>query len=159
MSPHRQREALVRALVSGPVLRTGLLTGCLLVVVMVASLLVANHVPRLESVARLRNDICRLAFGLVVLIPIFRFLFQPRRLFSSALVGWVIFTISYGIAGAWFVNLFTSLRRTPLEVFLLGMITYGVVSVFSWVALLILAASRRPVPHSSHIARDAHQSR
>jgi hypothetical protein len=141
------------------VLRTGLLTGGLLVAVMIVSLIVANHIPQLESMARLRNDICRIVFGVAMLIPIFRFLFQPRRLFSSALVGWLIFTVAYGIAGAWFVNLFTSLGRTPLEAFLLGIVTYGVVAVFSWVALLILAASRHPVRHFPHRTGDAHQSR
>lgn len=147
MSPQRQREALVRALASRPVLRTGLLTGGLLVGVMFASLFVANNTPRLEHVAWIRNDVCRLVFGVVMLVPILRFLFQPRRLFSSALVGWVIFTIGYGLAGSWYVNLFTSLGRKPLETFLLGVVTYGVVAVFSWVALLILAANRQPARH------------
>jgi hypothetical protein len=159
MSPHRQREALVRAWVSEPVLRTGLLTGGMLVVVMFVSLFVANHVPQLESIAWIRNDICRLIFGVVMLIPILRFMFQPRRLFSAALVGWLIFTVAYAIAGAWFVSLFISLGRTPMEAFLLGLVTYGVVAVFSWVALLILAASRQPVRHSRHRTGDVHQSR
>jgi hypothetical protein len=159
MSPQRQREALVRALASKPVLRTGLMTGGLLVVVMFVSLFVANHIPQLEPVAWIRNDVCRLAFGVVMLIPILRFLFQPRRLFSSALIGWVIFTIGYGLAGSWYVNLFASLGRKPLEVFLAGIVTYGVVAVFSWVALLILAANRQPARDSQQGTEGARQPR
>lgn len=159
MIPQRQREALVRALASRPVLRTGFLTGGLLVGVMFASLFFANNTPRLEHVAWIRNDACRLVFGVVMLLPILRFLFQPRRLFSSALIGWVIFTIGYGFAGSWYVNLFTSLGRKPLEVFLLGIVTYGVVAVFSWVALLILGANRQPTRHSRHETEDARHLR
>ncbi|HEV2298011.1 MAG TPA: hypothetical protein VGR72_05800 [Candidatus Acidoferrales bacterium] len=159
MIPQRQREALVRALASGPVLRTGFLTGGLLVGVMFASLFVANNTPRLEHVAWIRNDACRLVFGVVMLLPILRFLFQPRRLFSSALIGWVIFTIGYGLAGSWYVNLFTSLGRKPLEVFLLGIVTYGVVAVFSWVALLILGANRQSARHSQQRTEGARHPR
>ena len=150
MSPQPQREALVRALASREVLRTGLLSGGLLVAVMVVSLIVANNIPQLEHVAWLRNDACRLVFGLTMLIPIFRFLFQPRRLFSSALIGWVIFAVGYRVAGLWYVNLFASLGRQPLEAFLLGLVIYGVVAVMSWIVLLILAANRQPARHAEH---------
>lgn len=147
MRPDRQREALVRALASRSVLRTGLLTGGLLVAVMFISLYVANHIPQLERVARLRNDVSRLAFGAVMMIPILRFLFQPKRLFSSALIGWLAFTLAYMLAGAWYANLFASLGRTPLEAFLLGMVVYGVVAVASWVTMTLLTASWRPARH------------
>ena len=156
MIPRRQREALVRALASRPVLRTGLLTGGLLIGVMSASLFVANNAPRLEHVAWIRNNVCRLVFGVVMLIPVFRFLVQPKRLFSSALIGWVIFTVGYSLAGSWYVDLFTSLGRKPLEAFLLGAVTYGVVAVLSWVVLLILAANRQPPRHSGHGTEGAH---
>lgn len=159
MSQQGQREALVRALCSGPVLRTGLLTGGLLVAVMIASLFVANHLPRLEHVARIRNDVCRLVFGIVMLIPILRFLLQPRRLISSALIGWTIFTMGYGIAGALYANLFASLGRNPLEAFLLGMVTYGVVAVISWVAILALTWNHQPTRHSRHETEGARQPR
>ena len=159
MIPQREREALVRALASRSVLRTGLLTGGLLVAVMFISLFVANHVPQLEPVAWLRNNICRAAFGVVMLIPILRFLFQPRRLFSSALIGWLSFTIAYGLAGAWYVNLFTSLGRKPFEAFLLGIVIYGVVAVLSWVILLTLAASREPAGHSHQRSEGIRQPR
>lgn len=150
MSPQSQREALVRALASREVLRTGVLTGGLLVSVMVVSLIAANNIPQLEPVAWLRNDVCRLVFGLVMLIPILRFLFHPRRLISSALIGWVIFAAGYGIAGLWYVNLFASIGRKPLEAFLLGMVVYGVVSVMSWIALLIVGTNRQPARHTQH---------
>ncbi|HKW87522.1 MAG TPA: hypothetical protein VJN21_02075 [Candidatus Acidoferrales bacterium] len=154
-----QREALVRALASRPVLRTGMITGASLVIVMLASLFVANHIPQLEHVAWIRNNICRLAFGVVMLIPILRFLLQPRRLISSALIGWTIFSIAYGIAGTIYANLFTSLGRNPLEAFLLGMVTYGVIAVISWVAMLAFTWDHQPKKAAQQGAEGARQPR
>lgn len=159
MNRQGQREALVRALTSGPVLRTGLLTGGFLVAVMIASLFVANHIPRLERVAWIRNDVCRLAFGVVMLMPVVRFLTQPRRLISSALIGWTVFTIAYGIAGTLYANLFASLGRNPFEAFLLGMVTYGLIAVISWLAALALTWNRQPARQARHHTEGIRQPR
>jgi hypothetical protein len=135
-APRSRRLALCTASTA----RTGLITGGLLVLVMLASLAVANGVTALERFAWLRNDIGRLIFGLVMLIPVCRFLVIPRRMFASALIGWSVFAIGYDFAGMYFSSLFTALGRTPFEVFVLGMIFYGVAAVLSWVAWMVLAA-------------------
>lgn len=138
-------------------LRIGLLTGGLLVVVMLASLFVANRLPALESAAALRNDICRAAFGLVMLIPIFVFLSHSRRMFASALFGWSLFALGYDLAGMYFSNLFTALGRTPFEVLVLGLVFYGVVAAVSWVAWIVLTVSHQPAaPATRHIHTTHH---
>lgn len=153
---HRSRMRVLYAIAP---LRVGLLTGCLLVLVMLASLFVANRLPTLESVAALRNDICRAAFGLVMLIPIFVFLSHSRRMFASALFGWSLFALGYDFAGMYFSDLFTTLGRTPFEVLVLGLIFYGVVAAVSWVAWIVLAVSHEPaVPATRHI-RTIHHHR
>jgi hypothetical protein len=138
-------------------LRIGLLTGGLLVLVMFAALFVATRVPVFESLATLRNDICRAAFGLVMLIPVFSFLTYPRRMFASALLAWSIFALGYDLAGLYFSNLFTSLGRSSFEVLILGLVFYGVVAAVSWVAWMVLAVSHDPVaPATRHVHTPHH---
>ncbi|HVA16621.1 MAG TPA: hypothetical protein VMV59_02795 [Candidatus Dormibacteraeota bacterium] len=145
MIPPVARSFRLRAVYAIPTLRTGLFTGGLLIVVMLASLFAATRVPGFEPFAGIRNDICRALFGLVMLIPIFRFLTLSRRMFASALIGWTIFAMGYDFAGMYFSNLFTALGHTPLELFVLGAIFYGVVAAVSWVAWMVLAAAHDPV--------------
>lgn len=151
---HRSRMRVLYAIAP---LRIGSLTGGLLVLVMLVSLFVANRLPALESVAGLRNDICRAAFGVVMLIPIFFFLSHARRMFASALFGWSIFALGYDFAGMYFSNLFSALGRTPFEVLVLGLVFYGVVAAVSWVAWMVLAVSQEPaVPAARHIHTTHH---
>ena len=158
MIPPEARSFRLRAIYGIPTLRTGLLTGGLLVLVMLASLFAATRVPGFESFAGTRNDICRAVFGLVMLIPIFRFLTLPRRMFASALIGWTIFAMGYDFAGMYFSNLFTALGHTPFELFVLGIVFYGVVAAVSWVAWMVLAAAHEPaVPVDRHIHARHHQ--
>ena len=149
-SPEARRSRL-HAIYGIPTLRTGLITGGLLVVVMLASLFAATRVPGFESFAGTRNDICRALFGLIMLIPIFRFLHLPRRMFASALIGWVIFVVGYDFAGMYFSDLFTTLGHTPFELFILGAVFYGVVAAISWVAWMVLVAAHEPVAPRRHV--------
>ncbi|HVA18141.1 MAG TPA: hypothetical protein VMV59_10575 [Candidatus Dormibacteraeota bacterium] len=138
-------------------LRVGLMTGGLLVLVMLASLFAATRVPGFESFAGVRNDICRATFGLVMLIPIFWFLHRPRRMFASALIGWITFALGFDFAGMYFSNLFTTLGRTPFEVLILGLSFYGVVAAISWVSWMVFTVSHDPaVPASRHIHTTHH---
>jgi len=151
---HRSRMRVLYALAP---LRIGLLTGGLLVLVMLASLFVANRLPALEPAAALRNDICRAIFGVVMLIPIFVFLSHSRRMFASALFGWSLFALGYDFAGMYFSDLFTTLGRTPFEVLILGLVFYGVVAAVSWVAWIVLTVSHEPaIPATRHIRTTHH---
>lgn len=140
-------------------LRIGLLTGGLLVAVMLASLFVANGVPALEPAASLRNDICRAAFGLVMLIPIFMFLGHALRMFASALLAWSLFALGYDFAGLYFPNLFSALGRTPFEVLILGLVFYGVVAAVSWVSWMVFEASHEPVVPAARRIHTTHHHR
>jgi len=128
----------------GPAFWTGLYTGTLLTIVMVGALVAANRVPGLERYALERNGAAYSLFGMSMLIPVCRFLSQPGRLFSSAMIGWVIFVLAYYIAGMFFHNLFQVLRA-PFQALIEGAVVYGVFAVGSWVGGMLLHAKRHAI--------------
>jgi hypothetical protein len=130
-------HAQVSAKVASPALRVGLYTGALLTIVMVGSLIAANRLSWLDNRALERNGASYGLFLAIMLIPIFRFLNRPLKMFSSALLGWGIFVIAYDIAGIFFHSLFQALR-SPFEAFLEGAVVYGVCAVGSWVGGMVL---------------------
>jgi hypothetical protein len=130
-------HAQVSAKAVSPALRVGLYTGALLTIVMVGSLIAANRLSWLDNRALERNGASYGLFLAIMLIPIFRFLNRPLKMFSSALLGWGIFVIAYDIAGIFFHSLFQALR-SPFEAFLEGAVVYGVCAVGSWVGGMVL---------------------
>jgi hypothetical protein len=140
-----------------PVLLTGLYTGCLLVIVMLGSLVAANRIPTLEQYALERNAASYSMFVLFMLIPIFRFLDRPARLFAAGITAWMLFVIAYEVAGMVFVNLFAVLR-TPLQALMEGAVIYGVVAAGSWVGGMCLEAKRNPIARRRRAPQiDSHQ--
>ncbi|HKS68173.1 MAG TPA: hypothetical protein VJR26_13115 [Candidatus Acidoferrales bacterium] len=127
-----------------PALVTGLYSGSLLVIVMLGSLVAANRVPGLERYALERNAASYSLFVLFMLIPVFRFLDRPGKLFASAMIGWMLFILAYDIAGMVFHSLFEALR-TPFQAMVEGAVIYGVIAVGSWVGGMILEARRHPI--------------
>jgi hypothetical protein len=117
--------------------RIGLYTGALLTVVMVGSLIAANRVPWLDNRALERNGASYGLFLAIMLIPIFRFLNRPLKMFYSSMLAWGIFVIAYDIAGMFFHTLFQALR-SPFQALLEGTIVYAVCAVGSWVGGMIL---------------------
>ena len=122
-----------------PALWTGLYTGTLLVMVMLGALVAANRLPWLDNRALERNAASYGLFVIFMLIPVVRFLNRPIQMFTSAMIGWVMFVIAYDIAGMLFRNLFQILR-TPFQAFIEGAVIYGVFAVGSWVGAMILHA-------------------
>jgi hypothetical protein len=123
---------------------------------MIAALVAANRFPVLEPYALERNAASYGLFVLFLLIPVVRFLKSPAQMFSSGLVGWVLFVAGYNVAGLYFHSLFVVLRA-PLEALLEGGILYGVAAVISWVVGMIFHARRhtitprrRPADHAVH---------
>ena len=135
-----------------PALVTGLYTGSLLVIVMLGSLVAANRIPGLEKYALERNAASYSLFVLFMLIPVFRFLNRPLRLFGAAMIGWAVFVVAYDIAGIVFHNLFQVLR-TPFQALIEGAVVYGVIAVGSWVGAMFLQASREPIAPSRRRAQ------
>jgi hypothetical protein len=136
---------------SHPVLYTGLYTGALLMIVMIGALVSANRLSWLESHALERNAASFSLFVLFMMIPVCRFLKQPLRLFTSAIIGWTIFVLAYDIAGMFFIHLFQVLR-TPFQALIEGAAIYGVIAVGSWVGGMAVAARRAPIaPRRRHV--------
>jgi hypothetical protein len=136
-----------------PSVVTGLYTGSLLVIVMLASLVAANRIPGLERYALERNAASYSLFVLFMLVPVFRFLDQPRRLFAAAVIGWMMFVLAYDIAGMVFHQLFNVLRM-PFQAMIEGAAIYGVMAVGSWVGGMILEAKRHPISPRHHHTRE-----
>lgn len=140
-----------------PVVITGLYTGCLLVIVMLGSLVAANRIPGLEQYALERNAASYSMFVLFMLIPVFRFLDRPVKLFATAMLAWIMFVLAYEFAGFVFVNLFLVLR-TPFQALMEGAAIYGVVAAGSWVGGMILEAKRHPIAARRRPSQiDSHQ--
>jgi phosphotransferase system glucose/maltose/N-acetylglucosamine-specific IIC component len=123
---------------------TGIFTGALLIVVMLAALVAANRAPAFEAFALERNAISYTLFVLLMLAPVCRFRKNSVQMFLSGMLGWVLFVAAYDIAGMVFHDLFQVLRP-PFELLIEGMIVYGVLAVASWVARMISHARREPI--------------
>jgi len=137
-------EHPVRVEASHPAIWTGLYTGALLTIVMLGALVAANRVPGLEKYALERNGASYSLFALFMMVPVLRFLKRPFQLFSSAMIGWVIFTLAYDFAGMYFPNL-SQVLRTPFQLLIEGAIFYGVCSVGSWVGEMALHARHNAI--------------
>src|SRR5271155_5351954 len=127
-----------------PAVRVGLYSGALLTIVMVGSLIAANRLSWLDNRALERNGASYGLFLAIMLIPIFRFLNRPLKMFTSAMLAWGTFVIAYDIAGIFFHSLFQALR-SPFEALLEGAIVYGVCAVGSWVGGMILLTRQHRV--------------
>jgi hypothetical protein len=134
---------------------TGLYTGALLTIVMIGALVAANRLAWLDNRALERNAACYSLFVLFMMIPVCRHLTRPLQMFTSAMIGWVIFVVAYNVAGLFFRNLFQVLR-TPFELLVEGAVVYGVFAVGSWVGAMVLHARSHPIVHrrrrTDHVA-------
>ena len=124
---------------------TGLFTGGLLIVVMLAALVAANRIPALDDYALERNAISCTLFVLLMLAPVYRFRKSSLQMFLSGVLAWVLFVVAYDGAGIVFHDLFQVLDRTPFEVLIEGIVVYGVFAVASWVARMISHARHEPI--------------
>ena len=127
-------------------LRVGVLVGIYLTAVMVVSLMAANRVPALEPLAQVRNAISYAVFALVAALPVWIFRREPGSLFTSGVAAWALFSVMYALAGIPFDNLFVRLHKTPMNVFMLGAVVYGLLAVVLWVGSMVNALRHAPVP-------------
>ncbi|HXP71272.1 MAG TPA: hypothetical protein VOA88_18480, partial [Candidatus Dormibacteraeota bacterium] len=91
-----------------------------------------------------RNATFCALFFVCMLIPIARYFNRPIPMFTSAMIGWVIFVVAYDIAGMFYQNLFQVLR-SPFEALIEGAIVYGVAAVGAWVIGMCLEARQHPL--------------
>jgi len=125
-----------------PAVIAGCYTGAMLTIVMLGALVVANRIPALEPYAFERNAASYALFGILMAVPVFRFLTRPTRMFVSAMIAWLLVTVAYNFAGLYFRNLFNVLQRTPFEILAEGAIGYGILAVAAWVCKAIIHARR-----------------
>lgn len=125
---------------------------------MALALLTANRMPRLESLALVRDILSAAVFGLFMLIPICRFWRSPVQLFISSMVAWGLFILAYVGVGNIFGNLYARVR-TPGVVLAYGAMAYGLVAVASWVFGMVHQAVRHPPTPDRRRARPAHHHR
>jgi hypothetical protein len=130
---------------SRAVLKTGLCTGGLLIVVMFAALLAANRCPALEPYAFERNAVSYSLFVLLMLAPVCRFLASPSKMFASSMIAWLMLAAAYELAGLYFGNLFQAVFHTPLQVLAEGTVVYGVLAVGLWLVHMALYARNHPI--------------
>jgi hypothetical protein len=140
---------------SHPVLKFGFYTGIAMVVEMAIALIVINRVAALEPYALERNAFFMGCFFVLMLAPVCRFLREPVQMFSAAITAWVIFVAGYYLAGFYFERLFAALHRGPVLVLVEGAVLYGIASVGSWVAEMIVHACRHSIAPGRRAARAA----
>lgn len=138
-----------------PILKFGLFSGLAMVAEMAVALVVINRIPALERFALARNAFFIACFFVLMLAPVCRFLRQPVRMFSSAMIAWAIFVVGYDLAGLYFDRLFDALHRGPVVVLVEGAMLYGLAAVGSWVAEMIVHACRHSIAPDRRAARAA----
>jgi len=117
-------------------------------IVFTAWLIVANHFPLLERFAMGRNIAAAAVLSFLALIPVLRFLFMPGHLLASSLIAWVIFSASYRTLCLFFGAL--SEWHSTFQVFMLGAVTYMIVTTVCWIGTTIWKARGPNVSHPNH---------
>lgn len=138
-------------------LRTGVLTGIYLSCVLVAWLEIANRVRELENFAGVRNFIAAAAFVAIAAIPALRFRHLPAKLFQAGLAAWTLVTLTYLLAELNFKLLES--RMGFLHLFMLGVVSYGFLSVLDWVYLICAEARQQHLAQSRESAALADRHR
>src|SRR5690242_16202207 len=99
-------------------------------------LLLANRVPHLDQFASQRNLALAIIFGLLALVPAFRFMTSPARSFLSGVTAWTIVTAIYALMELGFPRLAT--RLSAFHLFALGCVVFGFLASLAWVMNLIV---------------------
>jgi hypothetical protein len=132
-------------LLEGVAVRTGVYVGVALSVIFTAWLVIANRVPMLEPLAVPRNISAACFLALFGCMPVFRFFRSPSEMLLSSLLGWGLFTLTYGGLCLKFTML--DQYYSTFQVFVMGAIVYLLLATLSWVGTIIW---RVRATHSSH---------
>lgn len=148
-----ERGAARLRILRHPCLQLGAIVGACLAATTVVWVLVANRAPALERFAWARNLSVALAFGGLMLVPLFIFLKSPARIFLSGVIAWTILAITYAIMERPFPVLDD--RLGAFHLFMMGALVFGLMASVAWVAHMIflarhhhhaIAVSRRRLP-------------
>jgi hypothetical protein len=131
-----------------PAVRIGIYVGVGLSVTFVAWLLVANRMPRLETLATERNLVAAVVLVFLAAVPAVRFLRSPAELLVSGLLAWGIFTLTFRVLASIFVLL--EENYSAFHVFVLGAISYLVLATLSWVGTIVWRVRATDNSHTHH---------
>jgi hypothetical protein len=120
-----------------PAFNLGVLLGVFFSGLGLTWLLLANRMPYLDQFASERNLALAIAFGLLSLVPICRFMKSPGRSFLSSITAWTILTATYFVTELHFPGLGT--RLSAFHLFVLGGMVFGLLAALAWVANLVIA--------------------
>ena len=121
-----------------PCLKLGALVGVSLAATGAAWVLIANDAPSLQRFAWVRDLTASLAFGALMLVPLFSFVKAPARIFLSGIIAWVVFTTAYGAMEVSFPQ--PEDRLGAFHLFMVGAVIFGLMASVAWVALMIFLA-------------------
>ncbi len=131
-------------------IRAGVLVGIYVSAMFVAWLVIANRIPQLAPFATIRNDVAGAIEILLLAIPVVRFRSEPAKLFLSGATAWSVLTLTYMAVEIHF-SLLDS-RIGPFNLFILGVLSYGLISVFQWVFLMCAHARHHHHHGRAHAA-------
>jgi hypothetical protein len=129
-------------------IRSGAVIGICVSAILVVWLIVANRIPRLAPFAGLRNAVAGALVIVLLASLVLRFRNHPVRLFSAGATAWTFLTMTY-VAMELYFSLLNS-RMGALNLFVLGIISYGFISVFDWVFLMCASARHRHLHQIAH---------
>jgi hypothetical protein len=129
-------------------IRTGVYIGVCLSLVFLAWLVIANHVPFLERFALERNIAAAAVLLFLSAVPVLRFIRAPGNLLASSLLAWLIFSLCYRVLCLIFHALGDKL--STFHLFMLGAVTYMILTTLSWIGTCIWKVRAAHVSHSNH---------
>jgi hypothetical protein len=115
--------------------RTGLYEGVGLSTIFVAWIFVANRLPAAQSFALERNLVTLALLAVVALYPVARFLRDPSRLWAASLLGWAIFSLTYGLMAFFHEGLREHFGG--FQVFVLGAIANMILATVDWLGNIV----------------------
>jgi len=115
--------------------RVGIYVGLSLSLIFTIWLGLANRVPWLEAFAMPRNLVAASLLLLSASFPLFRFFRSPSELLLSSLLGWGIFTFTYGLLCLKFILL--DQHYSTFHLFVLGAIVYSLLATLCWIGTII----------------------
>lgn len=128
--------------------RTGVYIGVCLTLVFVTWLVIANHAPFLDRLAFERNIAAAAVLCFLAAVPVLRFFRDPGNLLASSLIGWSIFALCYRVLCLIFHALGDKL--STLHLFVLGAVTYMILTTLCWIGTVIWKARAAHVSHPNH---------
>jgi hypothetical protein len=144
----RSQRRLLFNLLAAAAVRIGVYVGVSLSLAFTAWLLVANRVPLLEPLSVSRNVVAASILVILACVPLLRFFRTPAAMLLSSMIGWGIFTLTYGSLCLEFSML--DQYYTTSQIFVLGAVIYLLLATLCWIGTIIWKVRATRVSHPRH---------